>query len=91
MFVLNMSFRLANAVGENRVLLVGFDITTRYRSGISIWRRPFHYLVSAFIMWTYPRVIEQKYPSDILWLPWPGSRRSEALSSPLVTGKAVAA
>jgi len=65
MFALNMFFRLVNAVG-NVVLLFRFDTTRRHRSDISIWKRPFHYLVSAFVMWTYPQSLEQKYPPDFL-------------------------
>ncbi|KAL2158765.1 hypothetical protein VTH06DRAFT_3956 [Thermothelomyces fergusii] len=64
-FALNMLFRLLNVLG-NIVLLVGFDITTSYRSGISIWKRSVHYLASGLILWTYPRVAEEKYPSHAL-------------------------
>jgi hypothetical protein len=56
-------FRLINLVG-NAVLLLRFDTTQRSRSGIPTWKRPFHYLATALVMWTYPQSLEQKYPPD---------------------------
>ncbi|KAL2142045.1 hypothetical protein VTI28DRAFT_1615 [Corynascus sepedonium] len=62
---LAMFFRLINAMG-NVVLVIGFDMTTRHRSNIPTWGRPLHFLASAVVIWTYPPVVEQKYPPDYL-------------------------
>ncbi|KAK4239211.1 hypothetical protein C8A03DRAFT_32694 [Achaetomium macrosporum] len=65
MFALNMFFRLIDFLG-NIVLLCRFDSTEWARLGIPPWRRPFHYLATALVMWTYPQSLEQKFPPHYL-------------------------
>jgi hypothetical protein len=64
MFVLNMLFRLINVAG-NVVFLFRFDTTTRNRLGIPFWKRPFHYLATALVMWTCPQSLEQTFPPEV--------------------------
>ncbi|KAK3303923.1 uncharacterized protein B0T15DRAFT_485713 [Chaetomium strumarium] len=63
MFALNMYFRLVNLAG-NIVLLFRFDSTMWTRLGLPRWRRPFHYLATALVMWTYPQSLEAKLAGD---------------------------
>jgi len=65
LFALNVLFRLVNILG-NVVLLCRFDTTTRHRYSLSMWKRPFHYLGTVLVMWTYPQSLEQKLPPDYL-------------------------
>ncbi|KAK3298092.1 uncharacterized protein B0H64DRAFT_441491 [Chaetomium fimeti] len=63
MFALNMAFRLMNVVG-NLVIFLAFDTTKRNWSDIPVWKRLFHYLATAFVMWTCPQSLEQMFPPN---------------------------
>ncbi|KAL2131948.1 hypothetical protein VTI74DRAFT_4403 [Chaetomium olivicolor] len=60
MFCMNMLFRFLNLLG-NIVLLCRVDVTDRRRTISPAWMRPFHYLATGLVIWTYPQYLEEKY------------------------------